>query len=43
MNYTEYDADASSVDAQESADEAAAQAQIEYDQAQQLDAEPVPF
>ena len=40
MNYTEYDTDAPSVDAQESADEAAACAQMEHDQAQ---AETVPF
>ena len=42
MTY-DYDTDAPAVDWQESADEAVAQAQIEYDQAQQLDAEPVPF
>lgn len=43
MNHTEYDTGAPSIDWQESQDEAAACAQIEYDQAQQLDAEPAPF
>lgn len=40
MNYDDHDAGAPAVDAQESADEAAASAQVEHDQAQ---AEAVPF
>lgn len=43
MNYTEHDADAPAVDWRESADEAAAQAQIDSDQQAAQDAAPAPF
>ena len=43
MNYDDYEADAPAVDWQESADEAAAQAQADNDQQAAQDAAPAPF
>ena len=43
MHYEEHDSGAPAVDAQESADEAMACAQVEMDKQAAQDAEPVPF